>query len=348
MRIKGPLKVAIVGCGIIGQWHHIPSLLKIRDAKVVAICDKNEDLVKGVARRFNIRRYYTDVSEMLSTEEVNMVDICTSPQTHLALSIQAIEAGCHVLVEKPMALNLREFDEVVSAAKHNKVKLCQVHNMLFEPVMMKARAVVNEGNIGDLSGIDIQILHSQASANLMLMNREHWCHSLPAGILTELLPHPIYLAAAFLGKLEPVGTHSGKSSSYDWVVADEIRIILKGRKGMGTISYSCNSAKSKIIIDIHGTKRHLRIDLWNSVITEYGVGTGTRSSRALANLGQSFSILASTLSTTLSVISGKFHNGHFTLIQRFIESIQNDTEPPVTLPEARDVIEVVEKVTAQI
>jgi predicted dehydrogenase len=59
-------------------------------------------------------------------------------------------------------------------------------------------------------------------------------------------------------------------------------------------------------------------------------------------------MLASTVSTTLSVISGKFHTGHCTLIQRFIESIQSDTEPPVTLQEARDVIEVVEKVTAQI
>ena len=132
------------------------------------------------------------------------------------------------------------------------------------------------------------------------------------------------------------------------MVAYEIRIILKGRKGMGAITYGCSSPKDKVIIDIYGTKKNLRIDLWNSAMTEYGVGTGSRPSRALENLGQSFSILASTLSTTLSVISGKFHNGHYTLIQRFIESIQNDTEPPVTLQEARDVIEVVEKVTAQI
>ena len=131
-------------------------------------------------------------------------------------------------------------------------------------------------------------------------------------------------------------------------MADEIRIILKGRKGMGIISYSCNAAKSKIIIDIHGTKKHLRIDLWNSVMTEYGVGTESRPSRALENLSQSFSILASTLSTTLSVISGTFHSGHYNLMQRFIKSIQNDTEPPVTLQEARNVLEVMEKVTAQI
>ena len=117
MRGKEPLKVAIIGCGAIGQWHHIPSLLKIRDAKVVAICDKNEDLVREAARRFNIGGYYTDFSEMLGREEVNMVELCTSPQTHRALTTQAIEAGCHVLVEKPMALNLREFDEIANAAK---------------------------------------------------------------------------------------------------------------------------------------------------------------------------------------------------------------------------------------
>jgi len=76
MRVKEPLRVAIVGCGLIGQWHHIPSLLKIKEAKVVAICDENEDLVKGAARRFGINRYYTDFSEMLAREGLNMADIC--------------------------------------------------------------------------------------------------------------------------------------------------------------------------------------------------------------------------------------------------------------------------------
>ena len=83
-------------------------------------------------------------------------------------------------------------------------------------------------------------------------------------------------------------------------------------------------------------------------MTEYGVGGESLPSRALENLSQSFSILASTVSATLGVISGKFHNGHYTLIRRFIESIQNDTEPPVTGEEGREVVRVLEKVTAQI
>ena len=162
------------------------------------------------------------------------------------------------------------------------------------------------------------------------------------------MPHPIYLAAAFVGTVELVETYIGKSSGYDWVVADEIRLILKGDKGVGIISYLHNSAQSKTIIDIHGTKKHLRIDLFNSVITEYGAGTGTRSSRAAENINQSFSILTNTIFSTFSVISGQFYSGHYTLIRKFIESIQNNSEPPVTLPEARDVIAVMEKVAARI
>jgi predicted dehydrogenase len=347
MRTKAPLKTAIIGCGLIGQMHHIPSLCKNKDAEVVAICDENKDLVKQVAKRFNISRYYTDLAEMLNKEKVNMVDICTPPQTHLALSIQAMEKGCHVLVEKPIALSLTEFDKLSVAARKNNVKLCQVHNKLFEPIMIKALATVSKGGIGDLAGIDIQVLLSRERTHLMLKNKEHWCHSLPAGIFSEALPHPLYLTAAFLGKVELVRKYSSKSSSYDWVVADEIRVVVNSEKGVGVISFLNNSAQSKTIIDIHGTKKHLRIDLFNSVMTEYGSGTGSRFSRALENLNQSFAILASTVFTTQSVISGKFHSGHYILIQRFIESIQNDTEPPVTLQEARDVIEVLEKVSVR-
>src|SRR4030043_1004175 len=103
---RKPVRVGIAGCGLIAQWHHLPSLIKMRDAKLVAVCDKDIDLIDGVARRFNINRRYTDFNEMLTSEDLDMVDICTPPQTHADLSIRAIESGCNVLVEKPLALNL--------------------------------------------------------------------------------------------------------------------------------------------------------------------------------------------------------------------------------------------------
>lgn len=346
MSAKESLRVGIIGCGEVVQSQHIPSLLRIKDAEITLVCDRDEDLAKRVAQRFNIDKYYTDFSEMLEKEELDMVDICTSPKSHAALSIQAMGAGCHVLVEKPMALSLKEADDMVRASKGNKGKLCVVHNMLFEPVVMKARGMVSEGSIGDLTGIDIKF--SREKDDDWITNKDHWSHKLLGGMFGEMLPHPIYIAQAFLGNLEPLSVHTRKLSSYNWVVADELRVILESEKGMATITSSCNWPKDKAIVDIFGTKMNLRIDLWNSVMTTYGVGGHARPSRGLQNLNQSFSILASTIFTTLNVILGKFHRGHHTLIRSFIESIQNDTESPVTAEEGREVVRVWEAITSVI
>ena len=75
MKTKEPLKVGIVGCGKIAQKRHIPSLLKIKNAELVAACDKNGDLAGRVARGFHISRYYTDLSEMLKKNHIDVVHV---------------------------------------------------------------------------------------------------------------------------------------------------------------------------------------------------------------------------------------------------------------------------------
>jgi len=346
MTAKESLKVGVVGCGQVAQRFHIPSLLKIKNAEAVAVCDRDEELARRVAKRFHISRYYADFSEMLGKEELDMVHICTSPKAHATLSIQAMDAGCHVLVEKPMALSLREADEMVAASKENGVKLCVVHNQLFDPVVLKAKSMVAEGSIGDLTGIDSKIAFAKDSGGIA--DKDHWYHKLPGGPFGEELAHPIYLAMAFLGHVEPVAVYTKKLGGYDWVVADELRVILEGENGLATITSSCNWPKTKAIIDVFGTRMNLRIDLWNSTMTTYGIYGHSRPSRALENLRQSLSILAGTTFTTLNMILGRFHTGQYTLIEQFIESIQNDTEPPVTPEEGREVMRVYEGITAQI
>lgn len=346
MRAKGPLSVGIVGCGAAAQNYHLPYLVKIKNAKVVAVCDMNEGLAKAIAKRFRVGRYYSDFSEMLERENLDMVDVCTSPKAHAILSIQAMDKGCHVLVEKPMALNLEEVDAMVAAAKENEVKLCVIHNQLFDPVVLKARSMVAEGSIGDLTGIDYKIALPKDSRGLA--DKNHWYHKLPGGPFGEEIAHAIYIAMAFLGSVEPRVVYTKKLSSHDWVVADELRVILEGHDGLATITSSCNWPKSKAIIDIFGTKKNLHIDLWNSALTTYGIYSPSKPSRALENLQQGFSILAGTTSTTINILLGRFHTGHYTLIERFIQATQDGIEPPVTMEEGREVMRVYEKITAQI
>jgi predicted dehydrogenase len=349
MDTERPLRVGIVGCGrvAIEGWGHIPALKKIRNVNLAAVCDMNENLAKKVAGQFHVDRYYADLSEMLKNEKLDIMDICTQPSTHLSLSVAAMEAGCHVLVEKLMAQNTKEADEMIKAAKENKVKLCVVHNKLFQPMVMKARSIVNEGAIGDLTGIDLRTAWSRDSSEIVgAMNKDHWYYKLPCGVFGEMLPHEIYLAIAFLGNLEPVAVYARKLDNYEWVSVDELRIILESEKGIGTITASCNWPKGMATLDLFGKKRNLHVSIHNGLLFEYGAGKESRPRRALDNLSQSYKQLACTASIAFNTMLGKHHSGHHTLIEKFAESILNDTAPPVPGEEGREVVRLLEKIDA--
>jgi predicted dehydrogenase len=340
-----PLRVGIVGGGGIAR-RHIKSMRKINSVEVVAVCDKNEALAGQITREFHIKSYYAALPEMLDKERLDVVDICAPPQTHLALSTQAMQAGCHVLTEKPMALTLKDADEMIKAARANQVQLCVIHNELFLPVVIKARSMVNDGVVGDVVGISIT--DSMARDADLILNQEHWCHKLPGGIFGEMLPHPIYLAQAFLGRLETVAVHARKLGSHDWMLADELRVTLEGENGLATITESVNWPEDFMVLDIFGTKMSLHVDIWSSVITRYAVGGGGRYLRGWQNLEQSLQRLAGTASTTLRVISGNFRDGHRALIQQFSESLQSGSKPPVTIEEAREVVRLYQAITIQV
>jgi len=333
---KKEIKVGIAGCGGIARHQHIPSLLKMNGVKIAAVCDANESLMEAVKRKCGDAAYYTDYTKMLLNEDLDIVDICTPPQTHAALSIQAAESGRHILVEKPLALSLMEFEQVAEACARNSVKICEIQQKMFEPVLLKSLFKVRRGDIGEVLGVEVTSLLKRVSN--LVEDKYHWCHDLPGGIFAEVLPHPIYLTQAFLGKVEPVVVHVRDTDTEDSRDKREIRIIMEGRTGVGVIIYSGNSVKNKVIIDVQGKKKNMRIDLWNSTIIEYGTGTGSRSSRAMENLRQCLSLLTCSIGAGFNVITGRFHSGHYTVMERFIDCIRNDTEPPVSLEQSKEVI----------
>ena len=345
MKASKSLRVGIVGCGRVAQRWHIPPLLKMKDVRIAAVCDMNEDLAKRTAKSFRINRYYADLSQMLERENLDMVDICTSPKTHATLSVMVMEASCDVLVEKLFAMSTKEADEIIRASEENKVKLCVAHNKLFQPMVMRATSMTNLGAIGHLTGIDI--VDAWPKENVDFMNKDHWYHKLPGGVLGEILPHPIYLAMSFLGKLEPVAVYARKLCSYEWVAADELRVILEGKRGTGMLTASCNWPKGGSTLDVLGTEKNLHIDLQTGVLTKFGTGGESRPWRALDNLSQGYQLFTCTTSAALNTLLGRQHSGHHTLIQKFVESIINDTEPPVTGEEGKEVVRVLERITAQ-
>ena len=340
------LRVGIVGCGQIARESHIPALRKSKGVEIVAVCDTNKDLAIRVANKLKISRAYDNFTEMLRNEQPDVVNICTPPNTHSSLCIQAAEAGCHILVEKPMAPTAGDCEEMITAARNNQVSLGVVHNELFKPVVVAAISIVRRGDIGDLTGIAIQF--SRGKDDDWIVNKDHWCHKLPGGIFCDILPHTIYLALELLGGLEPVAVETKKFGSYEWMQMDELYMILKGANGLGTVISSCNWPKETAIIDIFGTKVNLHIDIYNAVLTRYGHWGSGRPSRAIENISQSLQQVFCILSTATKKVLGRYHTGDYICIHKFIESIRNDTLPPVTGEDGREVMRVFEKIVDKI
>jgi predicted dehydrogenase len=346
MNMAKPLRVGVVGGGGAAFWH-ILSMRKIGNIEVAAICDENEARARRVAKAFHIKSAYADLSEMLGKEKMDVVDICAPPQTHPALAVRAMGAGRHVLTEKPMALTTKEADEMIKVARANQVQLGVVHNELFMPVVIKAREMVDEGVVGDVVGVSIT--DSMARDADLILNKEHWCHKLPGGIFGEMLPHPVYLAQAFLGRLEPAAVHSWKLGSRDWMAADELRVVLEGKSGLATITESVNWPEDFMVLDIFGTKMSLHVDIWGAVMTGYGVaGEGRRFRRGWQNLELGFQRLGGTAAAAFNIISGRFGDGHRSVIRQFLESVRTGIGMPVTVEEAREAVRLYQAITARI
>lgn len=341
------LQGGIVGCGSIANVIHIPTLQALKDVEVVAVCDKKEELAIETAKRFCISRFYGNLSEMLKKEELDFVNICTPPITHSSLSIQAMDAGLHVLVEKPMAISLSEADKMVKSSKKNSVKLCVAHNFLFNPVVQKAKHLVDRGAIGDLVDVETRIL-GRMSGDIITQN--HWIHSLPGGMFGEFAPHAAYLELAFLHNIHSINAITGKSSDISWIHADELKVLLKAENAVGSFTLSFNSPRISLILDIFGTKKILRLDLFGMTMVQYGPRTLGRSSLALDGLNSGLRTLFGAAHTSLAALFNQLHytRSHKVLIQKFIECLQNNSEAPVAGEDGRETIRILETIWKQI
>ena len=125
------MKTVIVGCGRMAGIH-IQYILKTEGVQLVALCDQNEIRAKELAQRYGLP-YYTNLAQMLAETRPEAVHVLTPPQNHAASTIQALEAGCHVLSEKPLCLSCEEAEAIYAAAKSAGRQVSIDHTLLWSP-----------------------------------------------------------------------------------------------------------------------------------------------------------------------------------------------------------------------
>ncbi len=143
-------KIGIVGLGWIAQVFHLPILSKIPDALVTCVCDKDKSRARALAEKYGIKRYYSDVQEMLAAEELDAVDICATTNAHKDLSIACLEAKKDIFVEKPIARKYAEAIAIAEAAKKAKKKVMVGMNNRFRPDTMILRSFIENEDLGKI------------------------------------------------------------------------------------------------------------------------------------------------------------------------------------------------------
>ena len=139
----------IIGCGRISK-NHMESITALPNAKLVAVADIKAEAVAKAVENYDCQGY-SDYQELLANPQVDIVNICTESGLHASIAIDAMKAGKHVLVEKPMAMSLAEADQMIATAKEMGVKLGAIHQNRFNQAIVKLRKALEADKFGQLT-----------------------------------------------------------------------------------------------------------------------------------------------------------------------------------------------------
>ncbi len=146
------LKIGIIGCGGIANGKHMPALYNLKDVEMVAFCDIIVERAEKAAKDYGVEtaKVYEDYKELLKDETIDIVHVLTPNRSHSVITVDALEAGKHVMCEKPMAINTAEAQKMLDAAKRTGKKLTIGYQNRQMPASQYLYKACRRGDLGDM------------------------------------------------------------------------------------------------------------------------------------------------------------------------------------------------------
>lgn len=141
--------IGLIGAGRVATTFHLPALRRVDKARVIGIADQDPEQLDRTARQFDIPGRYEDYADLLARDDVGLVAVCVPPQRHVRVALDALEAGKHVLIEKPLALSLGECDQLIDGALRLNLVVGVGFNMRCHRLIAEMRSMANQGILGE-------------------------------------------------------------------------------------------------------------------------------------------------------------------------------------------------------
>jgi predicted dehydrogenase len=352
------LKVAIVGCGKIAD-AHVEEIRKIPAAQLCAVCDLEPVMAEQLAVRCGVPRWYSDVTKMLDAEKPDVLHITTPPQSHLSLTRQAVAAGCHIFLEKPVAPCYIDAEAIIGAAVAAGRKLAVNYWPRFEAPALELRRLCETGVLGapvhveSYTGYDLQGEFGMAFRR----DPEHWVHRLRGKLFQNMLDHvlnkitpfleddqPFIQAIAYRGGAGVIETGSGE-------ILDELRVMIRGAQTSAYATFCAHARPVGQTLRVYGTKNTAHVDyMTRTVVLERRQTFPSALGRLFPPFLVAKDYLRQGLKNANSFSHARFHyfDGMRRLLEEFYLSIERDSAPPIAYSEILRVAAMMERIFEQV
>ncbi|MEB1809311.1 MAG: Gfo/Idh/MocA family oxidoreductase [Bacillaceae bacterium] len=272
------IRVGIIGCGSIAKHRHMPEYANNEHTEITAVCDIVEERAQEFAEKYEATAF-TNYEELLQNADVDAVSVCTPNYLHAPVSIAALQAGKHVLCEKPMATSREDALAMIEAAKQSNKKLMIAHNQRFVPSHQKARQLIENGEAGKIYSFRTAFGHG-GPEGWSADGKDSWFFKKEQafiGAMGDLGVHKTDLLRYILGEeFVEVGAFVETSAKQNTDVDDTAVCVLKTESGIiGTLaaSWSYVSKEDNSTI-IYGENAILRLedDPVHSLVVQYKNG----------------------------------------------------------------------------
>ena len=252
------IKFCIVGCGRIGERHaeHINNL-----GTLVAVCDVVPQKADQLAVKYGAKAYY-HLEEMLAAHpDSDVISVCTPNGLHAAHSIQSLQAGFHVLCEKPLAINAQDAGEMLKVAEQKNKRLFVIKQNRFNPPVAAVKEAIDSGKLGKLFSIQLSCFWNRNEA--YYQNTWKGTKALDGGTLFTQFSHFIDLLYWMIGDLKEAKAFVGNFAHQNMIEFEDTgAVILRFHNGViGTINYTVNSFQKNMegSLTIFGEKGTVKI-----------------------------------------------------------------------------------------
>lgn len=258
--MNNSVNIGVIGCGTVAIAVHIPSLKRIPEAKIIGVADAAKGRAKEVSEKFNIGNFYTDYHDLLKIEGLDAVVIAVPNWLHAEIATAAAEFGKNILIQKPLATNLRDCKRMIEAARRSGVKLIPCFMWRFREDIQFIKKMIDQKLIGE-----IHILRSQFGHTGAYIPWFYDPEKSGGGVLLDLGVHHIDVLRWFAGNVRSVmamtSTHRKERKLpndvelHDIKVEDDANMLLRfHNNALGILTASWNQRAGFQGFEIYGSE----------------------------------------------------------------------------------------------